>query len=273
MPTILITGASDGIGRQTAKDLAATGADLIVHGRSASKLAELVAELEHVPGHGRVSSIRADLGDLDQVRAIASELAERVDALDVLLHNAGVFMTEYQTSAQGHEATWAINVLAPTLATHLLLGLLRASPEGGRVINVSSVAHNRGASNWDAVDSAEGFSGYAAYARSKLALTRLTSEMARRVGERPLLVSLHPGVVTTKLLTEGFNMQGPDSLRAGAATSVMLASAPITELRPHQGGYFARSRPATPSAKARDAEACAKLYELVRATIGVEPIA
>lgn len=269
MPTILITGATDGIGRQTALELAATGADLIVHGRSAAKLERLVEELGRVSGHGQLASVRADLGDLEQVRALAAELLERFDRLDVLLNNAGVFMNEFVSTPQGHEATWAVNVLAPILLTHLLLPRLRESDEG-RVVNVSSIAHNRGTPSWDIVDSKRGFSPYEAYARSKLALTLLTVELARRVGERPLLVSLHPGVVSTKLLTEGFGMQGPDSLGDGAATSVYLATAPISQLQEHQGGYFVRSKPAAMHPLTRDAEAAARLHALVCGSLGID---
>jgi NAD(P)-dependent dehydrogenase (short-subunit alcohol dehydrogenase family) len=179
-------------------------------------------------------------------------------------------MNEYVVTPQGHEATWAINVLAPILLTHLLSARLRESEDGGRVINVSSIAHNRGSTNWAEVDSRQSFSPYPAYARSKLALTMLTAELARRVGERPLLVSLHPGVVSTKLLTDGFGMQGPDSLREGAATSVYLASAPISELRPHQGGYFVRSQPAEMHSLARDGSAGGQLHALVCRSLGID---
>jgi NAD(P)-dependent dehydrogenase (short-subunit alcohol dehydrogenase family) len=270
VPTILITGATDGIGRQTALDLAATGANLIVHGRSAVKLERLVEELGRVRGHGEIATMRADLGDLDQVHALARELLERHARLDVLVNNAGVYMNEYVITPQGHEATWAINVLAPILLTHLLLPRLRESEDGGRVVNVSSIAHTRGASSWGEVDSPGEFMPYPAYARSKLALTMLTVELARRVGERPLLVSLHPGVVSTKLLTDGIGAQGPDSLREGAATSVYLATAPISQLRAHQGGYFVRSKPAAMDPFARDPDVGARLYALVCRSLGIE---
>jgi NAD(P)-dependent dehydrogenase (short-subunit alcohol dehydrogenase family) len=204
------------------------------------------------------------------VRTLAREVTEREGSLDVLLNNAGVYMNEYVVTPQGHEATWAVNVLAPMLLTHLLLPRLRESEDGGRVVNVSSIAHNRGNANWDEADSRQSFSPYPAYARSKLALTMLTAELARRVGERPLLVSLHPGVVSTKLLTEGFGMQGPDSLREGAATSVYLASAPISELRAHQGGYFERSKPAAMHRLARDAQAREQLHALVCRSLGID---
>jgi NAD(P)-dependent dehydrogenase (short-subunit alcohol dehydrogenase family) len=271
VPTILITGATDGIGRQTALDLAATGAKLIVHGRSAAKLERLVEELGRVHGHGEIATIRADLGDVDQVRALARELLERFAGLDVLLNNAGVFMNEYVVTPQDHETTWAVNVLAPTLLTLLLLARLRESEDGGRVVNVSSLAHKRGTATWGDADSPLAFSPHPAYARSKLALNTLTVELARRVGERPLLVSLHPGVVSTKLLTEGFRMQGPDSLREGAATSVYLVTAPISELRAWQGEYFVRSQPAAMHPLARDPETGALLHTLVCHSLGIDP--
>ena len=270
MATILITGATDGIGRQTAHDLAATGADLIVHGRSADKLVRLVDELGRVRGHGEISSVRADLADLEQVRALAGEIVERFESLDVLLNNAGVFMNEYVTTPQGHEVTWAVNVLAPMLLTHLLLPRLRGR-EDGRVVNVSSIAHNRGSATWDEVDSRRGFSSYDAYSRSKLALTMLTVELGQRVGDRPLMVSLHPGVVSTKLLTAGFGMEGPDSLEDGAATSVHVATAPISQLRAHQGGYFLRSKPSAMHRLASDDEARARLHALVCRSLGIDP--
>jgi NAD(P)-dependent dehydrogenase (short-subunit alcohol dehydrogenase family) len=273
VPTILITGATDGIGRQTALEVAAKGADLIVHGRNAAKLERLVEELGRVPGHREIAALRADLADLEQVRELARELLERFDHLDVLLNNAGVYMNELVRTPQGHEATWAINVLAPMLLTHLLLPRLRESEDGGRVVNVSSIAHNRGSANWDAVDAPRSFDPYPAYARSKLALTLLTVELARRVGERPLLVSLHPGVVSTKLLTEGFGMQGPDSLHDGAATSVYLATAPTSQLRKHQGGYFERSKPAATHPLVRDPEAGTRLHALVCRSLGIEALA
>ncbi len=268
MRRILITGATDGIGRRTAEILAGDGSELIVHGRSADKLAELAAELARVPGAGPISTVRADLGDLDQVRAMVAELASRFDHLDVLLNNAGVFMTEHRRSPQGHELTWTVNLLAPQLLAHLLLPRLRASPEGGRVIDVASIAHLRASMDWDS----EKFVPGAAYASSKLALVMLDREFARRVGGRPIAVSLHPGVVTTKLLTAGFGMFGSDSLSQGSATSVWLARMPAAQLRPYAGEYFMSSAVAPAHPGVHDPRARAQLYARVCAEIGVEPL-
>lgn len=271
-PTILVTGATDGIGRQTAQQLAATGANLILHGRSATKLEATRAALEPVPGRGELTTVIADLSDLDAVRRLAIEVDHMIGerGLDVLLNNAGVYFNERRVGPQGFELTWVVNYLAPFLLGHLLVPALRRA-DGGRIVNVSSVAHTRGQLRWDDFDFARGYSAYAAYAQSKLALVMFTTEFARRHTEiGPLCVSLHPGVVSTKLLTEGFGMEGSDSLDEGAATSVYLATVPREQLREHDGEYFVRKRVAPMHPLARDPEACARLYERTRELVGLD---
>lgn len=278
MRRILITGATDGIGRRTAEVLAGDGVELIIHGRSAAKLRELAAELAELPGAGPIATVQVDLGDLDQVRAMAAELAVRFDRLEVLINNAGVFMLERRLTAQGHELTWAVNVLAPVLLGHLLRPVLRAGHDGGRIIDVASIAHLRGSVRWEEFDptdaSTRKFSPYNAYAQSKLALVMLGREYARRVADHgPVAVSLHPGVVSTKLLETGFGMAaGTDSLSEGAATSVWLARVPMDGLRSHAGAYFVRREVAPVHPMVQDAEARARLYANVCAQIGVEPL-
>ncbi|PRP96074.1 SDR family NAD(P)-dependent oxidoreductase [Enhygromyxa salina] len=272
--TIFITGATDGIGRRTAESLAATGADLIIHGRTNAKLAPVVAALEQIPGHGRVQALAAELSDLDAVRELATELEVTLGErpLDVLLNNAGVFMTEHARTAQGHELTFAVNHLAPALLCQLLLPRLRRSPSA-RCINVSSMVHKHGELRWDDFNFKAGFNDRAAYAQSKLAMVVFTVELARRLGDSgPIAVSLHPGVVTTKLLVDGFKMQGRDSLDDGAATSIYLALLPTAELRAHAGGYFKREKIDGVHPSARDPQICARLYEHTCELLGVEPL-
>jgi NAD(P)-dependent dehydrogenase (short-subunit alcohol dehydrogenase family) len=182
-------------------------------------------------------------------------------------------MVERRLSPQGHELTWSVNVLAPVLLGHLLRPLLRASGDRGRMIDVASIAHLRGSLRWEDFDLAERFSPYIAYAQSKLALVMLGREFARRVVEQgPVAVSLHPGVVSTKLLKTGFGMDGGDSLSEGAATSVWLARVPIEGLRAHAGEYFVRREVAPVHPLVRDAQARARLYASVCEQIGVEPL-
>lgn len=273
--TIFITGATDGIGRRTAESLATTGADLIIHGRTPAKLEAVVAALEAIPGHGRIEALAAELSDLDAVRELATRLASTLGdrPLDVLLNNAGVFMNEAARSPQGHELTWAVNHLAPALLCQQLLPNLRRSPDA-RIINVSSMVHKHGELRWDDFDFAQGFDARAAYAQSKLAMVLFTIELAGRLGDSgPIAVSLHPGVVSTKLLIDGFKMQGRDSLDDGAATSIYLALTPSAELRPNSGAYFKRKKVDDVNPIAHDLHTCARLYEHTCELLGIEPLA
>jgi NAD(P)-dependent dehydrogenase (short-subunit alcohol dehydrogenase family) len=274
-PTILITGATDGIGRQTAEELATTGAHLILHGRSQARLAAVVAAIERVPNHGQLRTVIADLSDLEQVRTLAAEVDRMLGehGLDVLINNAGVYMNERRSGAQGHELTWAVNYLAPFVLGHALLPALTRAPDHGRILNVSSVAHTRGRLRWKDFDFARDYGAYAAYAQSKLALVMVTCELARRLGDAgPIMLSLHPGVVSTKLLTEGFGVQGSESLHEGAATSVHLALLPADRLRGHNGAYFARKKVAAMNPIAQDLDASTRLYVHTCEIVAIEPI-
>lgn len=257
---MLVTGATDGIGRETARELVRCGATVIVHGRRAARAHEVVTELATIAGSGATvpEPVLGDFASLEDVRRMASELLERGAVIDVLVNNAGVYMNEAQSTRDGFEMTFAINHLAPFLLTHLLLPRLRESA-AARIVNVSSMAHERGTIDLAALGSTQGFEPYRAYASSKLANVLFTVELARRVGPGVTVNALHPGVVSTKLLTEGFGMRGGDSLAQGAATSVRLALAP--ELAAVSGRYFSHGREAPTAAAARDRELARAFYE------------
>lgn len=242
MTTILVTGATDGIGKETARILTEQGHDVIVHGRTLEKAQAIVRAL----GKGR--AVAADLAHLDEVRAIASQASTM--NVDVLVNNAGVYMKTRKLTPDGREMTMAVNHDAPFLLTHLLVASLQ------RVVNVSSIAHMRGHVDVDDIDFARGFDGYAAYASSKLANVLFSVELAKRA-PKVQVNALHPGVVSTKLLRAGFNMKGPDSHEDGAATSVFLATTDVGV----SGRYFVRSKEATPAAAANDAALCAAFYD------------
>ncbi len=267
MPTILVTGATDGIGRETARELVRRGATVIVHGRSREKAEAVRAELEAIKRGSTLAPALGDFASLASVRALGEELASRAERIDVLLNNAGVYMNEVVETEDGFEATFAVNHLAPFVLTHALLSKLRDG-KAARIVNVSSVAHARGELDMKALGTAEGFDPYRAYAASKLANVLFTAELAERLGPGPVTVNaLHPGVVSTKLLTEGFKTRGKDSVAEGAATSVLLALAP--ELEGVTGKYFAYEKETQPSATARDADLARTLYEKSCALAGV----
>jgi NAD(P)-dependent dehydrogenase (short-subunit alcohol dehydrogenase family) len=264
---ILITGATDGIGKQTALELARGGARLLLHGRNQSKLEATRDELQRLVVGSLVEIVTADFSSLSEVRGLAEDVAARHGAIDVLVNNAGVYMNQLGMSRDGHEMTFAVNHLAPFLLTHLLLDALRAAPRA-RIVNVSSVAHMRGVLDFENLRGEKGFAPYGAYALSKLANVLFTVELARRLDGAPITVNaLHPGVVSTKLLIEGFGMQGSDSLSQGAATSVYLATSP--EVADVSGRYFVRCREAEMNPVAAQAGMASRFYELSAELTGI----
>jgi NAD(P)-dependent dehydrogenase (short-subunit alcohol dehydrogenase family) len=270
-PLVLVTGATDGIGLETARELARRGASVLLHGRDARRLdaaRKLVAKESRSPLE---EPVRADFASLEGVRELVRELDRRRLELTVLINNAGIYCRELRKSADGFELTFAVNHLAPFLLTHLVLAG-KSGSKLERVVNVSSIAHGSGSLDLADPDGTRaGFEGYGAYAASKLANVLFTVELARRVtGRRIDVNALHPGVVSTKLLREGFGMGGPDSLEEGAATSVFLTVDP--SVRGTTGRYFVRCRAETPSAAARDAAFARRFYELSCKLTGATPI-
>lgn len=268
-PVVLVTGATDGIGRETARQLVQRGAEVVVHGRDPTKVEAVRAELAALGGRPQPAGAVFDLGDFAAIRAGAAQLGERLPRLDRLIHNAGVFSTAAAPAggagaAEALERSWQVNHLAPLLLTHALLPLLLASAPA-RVVVVASVAHNRGQIHWDHLQQQ---TGYAAYAQSKLANVMFARALAQRFDPARLSAfSLHPGVVGTKLLREGFGMDGPDSLEAGAATSVHCALTPGLEAL--SGHYFARSQPAQAAPQALRADDVERLWRLSCQQVGV----
>jgi NAD(P)-dependent dehydrogenase (short-subunit alcohol dehydrogenase family) len=200
-----------------------------------------------------------DFSRLAEVRALAAQVQKEAPVLDVLVNNAGVFMKERTITADGYETTLQVNHLAPFLLTGLLLPQLKAAPQG-RVVNVSSMAHARGRVTLDDLQGAKSYDGYGAYALSKLLNVHFTHELARRLeGTKVTTYSLHPGVITTKLLQTGFGMGGAD-LETGARTSVYCATAP--ELAKVTGRYYSNAREASAAPQADDAELEKKLWDV-----------
>lgn len=263
---ILVTGATSGIGKETARALAAMGHDVLVHGRDRDRCRQAVDDIEQgVPGAACSVEV-CDLASLGAVRRWAKALQGSGDPLDVVIHNAGVWMNEPTRTPDGWETTWAVNHLAPFLLTSLLLDHLLARP-ASRVINVSSVGHGSGEIRFEDPNLTEGFSGIRAYCQSKLANVLFAQELARRTRRTSLTThALHPGTIQTRLLQRtGFGNQPTRSPARGARTSVFLATDP--SVAHTSGRYFVdcvERQPAT-----RDPELGRRLWELSTVQCGL----
>lgn len=249
MKTILITGATDGIGRETARQLLTHGHRVLLHGRTRERVQQTLESLGIHAGDRTATPVYGDLADMRQVLALAEQVRQQAPTLDVLLHNAGVYESQRHLTPDGFERTMAVNHFAPFLLTQALLETVKASPQG-RIITVSSIAHQGGRLDLEDLTFARRFDGYAAYAASKLANLLFTQALARRLtGTAVTANSLHPGVIDTKLLRRGFGMGGAP-VAEGARTSVYLATAATVSTV--TGQYFIDAQPAQPSATARN---------------------
>lgn len=262
--TVLITGATDGIGKETARALAGQGATVVIVGRSPEKGARVLAELKQSTGNPNIELLLADLSSMKEVRALATAFKAKHDRLDVLVNNAGAIYTERQVTVDGYERTFATNHLAYFLLTNLLLDLLKKSAPA-RIVNVSSEAHKSGKLDFDDLQSEKSYTTFTVYGTSKLANVLFTYELARRLAGTGVTANcLHPGVIssgfgnsTNRLLRIGFALVRPFMIDAvkGAQTSIYVASSP--DVAGVSGKYFKNKRP-YPSRKLTQNEALAK---------------
>jgi len=270
----VVTGASGGIGKETAKGLARTGATVVLLVRSRERGEAARGEIiRDVPGSD-VQMVLADLSVQAEVRRAAAEIIGRFPRVDALVNNAAIFAWKRTLTPDGVELQWAVNHLAPFLLTHLLLGRLTESAPA-RVVSMSSGAHKAGRMDWDDPQMARGrYNGLAMYSRTKLANLLFTRELARRTrGTGVTANAMHPGVVATDLLLKSVPlirlfrrlMLTPEE---GAATTVYLASSP--EVAGASGEYFIDRRPVTPTTAARDEDAARRLWEVSARMVGID---
>jgi NAD(P)-dependent dehydrogenase (short-subunit alcohol dehydrogenase family) len=242
--TILITGASTGIGLHSAIGLAKLGANIVMVGRNQERTSQAVELVKSQTGNQQVSYLLADLSSLTEVRKLAQEFKDKHNKLDVLLNNAGAIFLSRKVSVDGYEMTVALNHLNYFLLTNLLLDTLKAAPSA-RIVNVASRAHYRGHVNFDDLQSQRGYNGMRVYSMSKLMNVLFTYELARRLqGTNVTANCLHPGFVASNfagnngwLVRTAMNfMSGRISVDEGARCSIYLASSP--EVQGTSGKYF-----------------------------------
>ncbi|MEV4453889.1 SDR family NAD(P)-dependent oxidoreductase [Streptomyces mirabilis] len=259
--TILITGATDGLGLALAERLAADGVDLILHGRNQAKL-DRIADQFAACGVSRPRTVTADLADLDQVRRMAGEIRSSVDRLDVLVNNAGIGGGQpdgrtRRTSADGHELRFAVNYLAGFLLTLELLPLLRASAPA-RIVNVASIGQHP--LDFENLMLERDYDGIRAYGQSKLAQITSGFELAARLPADEVTVnSLHPATyMPTKIVLAeiGYSI---DTLEEGVTATHRLVTDPV--LAGTTGHFYDRTRDTRAHAQAYDSAARLHLWQ------------
>jgi NAD(P)-dependent dehydrogenase (short-subunit alcohol dehydrogenase family) len=265
--TILITGATDGLGRALALDLARTGALLLLHGRDETRGQATLAEIREHTGNGRLHWYRADLSDLDQVRRLAADIGRDHDRLDALVSNAGIGTVvpgggRRQESVQGYELRFAVNYLAGFLLTRLLQPLLVASTPA-RIVHVASAG--QAPIDFDDVMLTRNYNGVQAYCQSKLAQIMFTFDLAEELrAARVTANALHPATyMATKIVATPVS-----SIADGVRATARLITA--SELDEVTGRYFNGVREARAHAQAYDPLTRARLRELSERLIAAD---
>lgn len=283
---VLVTGATRGIGLETAVRLAELGAEVLVHGREEGRVAAALAAVHAAstsaaaataavattgspgsPDRGAPAAYVSDLSSLAGVRDLAARVSADYPSLDVLVANAGVFAGDRQETADGLELSFAVNAVAPiVLAGALAPALCAAAP--ARAVIVSSASHWTGDIHWDDLQLAApgSFTGLCAYDQSKLAVLMLSLALARRLEDDGVTVAaLDPGNVATSLLAGGWPALPGIPIEYGAVTSVYLASAPAATA---SGVYYEGGAPVAPLAAALDRDAQERLWAAVEEIAG-----
>ena len=265
----MVTGATAGIGLVTATALARQGAAVIIASRNSQRCAETASHIRQETGNERIDYLAADLSSQAQIRQMVEEFRKRYDHLDVLVNNAGAFYMRRQESVDQIEMTFALNHLNYFLLTNLLLDVIEASAPA-RIVNVSSDAHRGGQIRFDDLQSQKKFSGWRAYAQSKLANVLFTYELARRLEGKGITVNaLHPGFVATRFAeNNGALYKAAMSFvhlfartpEQGARTSIYLASSPQVE--GVSGKYFTDEKPVNSDPASYDLASARRLWQV-----------
>ena len=268
--TILVTGATDGLGRRVAAKLAAGGATVLMHGRKGERLENACREIQSETGSEKLRPYLADLSSLEEVRGLAEHVLSSEERLDALVNNAGIISRERRESEDGYELTLAVNYLSHFLLTRLLLPLLREDAPT-RIVNVASAGQSP--IDFDDPMLKRGYDAMRAYSASKLAQIAFTFELAERLAGTGVSVNaLHPAsLMDTKMVTETFGYT-MSTVEEGAEATVRLAASP--ELDGVSGRYFDGERESRAHRQAYDGGARRRLWALSETLCGplLEPI-
>ena len=259
--TILVTGATSGLGRAVATKLAANSHTVLVHGRDPERATDLAATIG-----GRAYT--ADLASLQEVRALADDVIASEDRLDVLVNNAGVAVDDRRESHDGIELTFAVNHLSHFVLTGRLLGLLQRSAPA-RIVNVASIG--QAPIDWDDPLLEHGYEGFRAYSQSKLAQISHAFELADRLGPDSgvTVTALHPAtLMDTRMVRESFG-RAMSTVEDGAGPVVRLAAG--DDIEGDTGRYFDRTRETLPDRQATDAQERRRLWDLSVELAGEDP--
>ena len=268
----VITGATSGIGKETAKALAQKGAYVVIVGRNTKKCISTVKMLKKESRNTNVNYIQADLSDLKQVRSLAKKLKQDYPRIDVLVNNAGAYFTTRLESADGYEMNLALNHLSPFLLTTLLTDILKESKQG-RIINVSSSAHFKGKINLEDLQLKDNFNGFNAYAQSKLALTLFSNQLAEKLKDTNVTVNaLHPGLVASNFgknngllrfyIRRLLNRNEISPLEGSKTTTYLATSPDVAQIT---GGYFEEEKQTKSSDASYDETLAKRLWEVSEA--------
>lgn len=266
--TILITGATDGIGLATAKLFAAKGHNLLIHGRNAEKLKEVKAQLCSLSDTIEVDSYLADLSSLSQIHSLAQKIIADHQKLDVLINNAGVFKVTPTRTADDLDIRFSVNTIAPYILTQALAPILGKS---GRVINLSSAA--QAPVDIGGLKGLKVLADMEAYAQSKLAITMWSKSLADRYHNNgPTIIAVNPGsLLASKMVKDGFGVAGKD-ISIGAEILERMSLEP--ELEKYSGHYFDNDKGefSSPHPDALDLEKSNTIIDVIESTLASKGI-
>ncbi|CAH1263504.1 RDH13 [Branchiostoma lanceolatum] len=269
--TVIITGANNGIGKETAKELSKRGGRVIMACRNMDKCQGARDQLVQESGNQNVHCQQVDLASFESVRKFASRINKSEAKVDVLINNAGVMRCPHWKTADGNEWQFQVNYLSHFLLTNLILDKLKAAKQG-RIINTSSIAHSQGQINFEDINSTVKYEDTDAYMQSKLALVLFTLELSKRLeGTGVTANTVYPGVTKTNIgqhklskmesaVTKPFMWFALRDPARAAQTGVYLSVAP--EVADKTGKYWKDTVAITPAAQGRDEDIAKKLWDL-----------